>query len=228
MSKSWKSVEYKIVLLGDSLVGKSSIFERLSGQAFTESNIATIGTEKQNLLFDDLEINIDDKKYKKNFTVSLFDTAGQERYRAITKNYYKGSNGIMLIYDITDIKTFEHVTNWLDGIKQVISDWKNANYVVMLIGNKLDLAKSMPETRKITVEESKKFCVEQDIFYGGECSAKTMFVDVLKKIFERLVREIFIKENKNINNNSNNSNENNNNKVNLDKKGQKKKKKKCC
>jgi Rab family protein len=222
MSKAWNTIEYKFVLIGDTLVGKSSIFDRICGREFNSASIATIGTDKVNIYFDNLEITKNEQNYKKNFTIVLFDTAGQERYRSITKNYYKGSNGIILIYDITDSQTFEHVSNWLESIKEAISDWKKSNYIVMLLGNKLDVAQEDPEKRQVNIEDAKKFCSDNGIFWGGECSAKTFNEDKIKEIFEKFVKEVFIKIFKDEKNNNNNKN------VNLDNKGQRANKKKCC
>ena len=85
--KDWKSIEYKFVLLGDSLVGKSSIFYRLAGKKYSEDMLSTVGTDKLTLNMNQVKIEINEEIYIKNFNITLFDTAGQERYRAITKNY---------------------------------------------------------------------------------------------------------------------------------------------
>ena len=97
MEQNWKPIEYKFILLGDSSVGKSSIYHRLSGKPFSEDIMATIGTEKGIIYFNNVEID-EKEKTTKNFKIILFDTAGQERYRAITKSYFKASQGIILLY----------------------------------------------------------------------------------------------------------------------------------
>ena len=121
---SWKPVEYKFVLLGDSSVGKSAIFSRLSGRNFSDFSSPTIGTDKIVINFDDVEICTNKTK---NFKITLFDTAGQERYRSITKTYFKDSKGIILIYSIIKSDSFEHVQIWLDSIKESLSDWKRSD-----------------------------------------------------------------------------------------------------
>ena len=126
------------------------------------------------------------------------------------------------VYDITDSQTFEHVSNWLESIKEAISDWKKSNYIVMLLGNKLDVAQEDPEKRQVNIEDAKKFCSDNGIFWGGECSAKTFNEDKIKEIFEKFVKEVFIKIFKDEKKNNNNKN------VNLDNKGQRANKKKCC
>ena len=201
MAQNWRPIEYKFILLGDSSVGKSSIFKRLLGNSFSKNQISTLGTEKAILNFDDLEI---DKNTRQNFKIVLFDTAGQERYRAITKSYFRDSQGIVLIYSIVDEESFKHIEAWLDSIKDSLSDWKRSGYIVMLLGNKLDIAEENKEQRMILKEEAVKICSEQGIYWGGECSAKTFDENKFKEIFEKFMKQIYLKlgnDVKNINNN---------------------------
>ena len=201
MARNWRPIEYKFILLGDSSVGKSSIFKRLLGNSFSKNQISTLGTEKAILNFDDLEI---DKNTRQNFKIVLFDTAGQERYRAITKSYFRDSQGIVLIYSIVDEESFKHIEAWLDSIKDSLSDWKRSGYIVMLLGNKLDIAEENKEQRMILKEEAEKICSEQGIYWGGECSAKTFDENKFKEIFEKFMKQIYLKlgnDVKNINNN---------------------------
>ena len=201
MARNWRPIEYKFILLGDSSVGKSSIFKRLLGNSFSKNQISTLGTEKAILNFDDLEI---DKNTRQNFKIVLFDTAGQERYRAITKSYFRDSQGIVLIYNIVDEESFKHIEAWLDSIKDSLSDWKRSGYIVMLLGNKLDIAEENKEQRMILKEEAEKICSEQGIYWGGECSAKTFDENKFKEIFEKFMKQIYLKlgnDVKNINNN---------------------------
>ena len=166
--QDWKPIEYKFVLLGDSLVGKSSIFYWLEGKKFSEDTISTIGTGKLTLKMDQVKIEIKEETHIKNFNITLFDTAGQERYRAITKNYFKDSHGIILIYDITSKNSFEHIERWLESIKETLSDWKRSGYMIMILGNKLDLVENDEKNRAVTLEEGKNICSKNDIYWGGE------------------------------------------------------------
>ena len=191
MEQNWKPIEYKFILLGDSLVGKSSIYQRLSGKSFSENIMSTIGTEKGIIFFDDVEV--DEREKTKNFKIILFDTAGQERYRAITKSYFKDSQGIILIYSIEDEESFKHVQTWLDSIKDALSDWKRSGYIVMLLGNKLDIVEKNIERRMILTEEAVSLCSEQGIYWGGEFSAKTFTEDQIKGIFIKFVKQIYNK-----------------------------------
>ena len=179
--KIWAPIEYKFVLLGDSLVGKSSIYRRLSGKQYTQTSLSTTGTEKILVKFEGVKIDEEGKNIK-DFEITLFDTAGQERYRAITKSYFKGSQGIILIYSIADAQSFEHVELWLNSIKDSLEDWKKSGYIVMLLGNKLDIAEENVENRAVLIEEAKRICSEKDIYWGGECSAKSFSFEQFKRI----------------------------------------------
>ena len=192
MEQNWKPIEYKFILLGDSSVGKSSIYNRLSGKNFSEGLISTIGTEKMIINYDDVKID-EKENITKNFKIILFDRAGQERYRAITKSYFKESQGIILIYSIVDEDSFKHIEAWLGSIKDSLSDWKRTGYIVMLLGNKLDIAEENKEQRMILKEEAEKICNEQGIYWGGECSAKTFNDSQIKEIFEKFIIKIYNK-----------------------------------
>ena len=154
--------------------------------------MSTVGTEKTVISFDDLEID-EKNKITRNFDIILFDTAGQERYRAITKSYFKDSKGIILLYSIEDETSFKHIETWLDSIKESLSDWKSSGYIIMLLGNKLDIAEEDPETRMIMAEEGENICSEKGIYWGGECSAKTFDESQLKEIFAKFIKQVYNK-----------------------------------
>ena len=185
-------IEYKFILLGDSTVGKSAIFSRFSGKTFTGNSFTTIGFEKITTYFNEVEID-KEKNIHKNFEITLFDTAGQERYKSLARSYFRDSRGIILIYSINNLTTFEHIQTWLDSIKELLSDWKNDGYGIMLLGNKLDIIENDINKRQVLAEEAQKLCVEQGIYWGGECSAKTYDLEQLRKIFENFLKEIFLK-----------------------------------
>ena len=221
-----KIIEYKICLLGDSSVGKTAIFKKISSGEFSDS-ISTLGIDKKTINYKDIEINIKGNIVKKSFDISLFDTAGQERFRAMTVNYIKGSDGIILIYDICNRVSFENIGNWLNSIKGILSSWKdsNSNYLIMLIGNKSDKVEDSPKAREVAAEEGKKKSEEYDIYWGGECSAIT-FTDIqLKELFGNLIIDLYKKK-------GNQSNDNKKielfpNEQTQDQK-KRKRKKKCC
>ena len=193
MAQSLKNIiEYKFILLGDSAVGKSAIFSRLSGKGFQYETTSTLGTEKITIDFDEVEIDKTEKVYK-NFKITLFDTAGQERYRAITKTYFRDSQGIVLIYSINNSTTFEHVRMWLESIKESLNDWKKSRYMVMLVGNKYDIIEEDMEQRQVLIEEAQRICMEQGIYWGGEISAKTFSIDEIKEVFNKFMTKIYLK-----------------------------------
>ena len=100
-----------------------------------DKNIPTIGIDMKTIN-QKLEVNKKGKIQEREFIIKLYDTGGQEKYSAITKSYYKGSDGILLIYDITNRSSFDSIQMWIDTIK---SNFKDTKYSIILIGNKLDL-----------------------------------------------------------------------------------------
>ena len=185
------SINYKFILIGNSGVGKTSFFRKLSTGDFYDKNISTIGIEKKTF---NLDINIDnnDKSEKKQFEIYLFDTAGQEKFRAITFNYFKGTDGILLIYDIADKSTFESVENWISSIREAIGNNSNeSKYATILIGNKLDLIEEQLKERAVTEEEASEICKKYDIVWGGEKSIKSISFEELTKLFEDYVIDIY-------------------------------------
>lgn len=117
---------FKVVLIGDSGVGKSNLLSRFTRNEFTLESKSTIGVE-----FATRSIQTEGKTIK----AQIWDTAGQERYRAITSAYYRGAVGALLVYDIAKHASFENVERWLKELR----DHANQNIVVMLVGNKSDL-----------------------------------------------------------------------------------------
>ena len=165
---------YKILLLGDSTVGKTCFLLRYCDKRFQEAHLSTIGL--------DYRLKSMTLKNGKNIKLQIWDTAGQDRFRAITKNYYKGANGIILIYDITNLQSYENVKNWISQIKEEA----NPNVLIYLAGNKIDVGE---EERVVKTEEGQKIADELNLpFY--ETSAKNgvnvneIFEDILEKIDE--------------------------------------------
>ena len=188
-----------IILIGNSGVGKTSFFRKLSTVEFYEKNISTIGIEKKSLELN-IDIQKDGKKEKTKFNISLFDTAGQDRYRSLAKSYFNSTDIVMLIYDITNKQSFIDIEKWLDDIQDKLSDWKTGHYVIFLLGNKLDLANEDGEgnKREVTEEEAESICEEKSIYWGGECSCKTFtqeqLNEILLKSFKKYVENFGIKE----------------------------------
>ena len=142
-----------------------------------------------------LEINTSkqgEPEHKQNCDIQLWDTAGQERFRSITKNYYASSQGLLFIYDITKRETFENLDEWFKNVKDDLGI--DNNYLIFLIGNKLDLAEEKTENRQVTLEEAENKCKENGIVWGGECSAKNFseeeFKDMIKKFSEQIFQKV--------------------------------------
>lgn len=125
----------KLLILGDSTVGKSALMNKFCENVFSTTHIATIGVD-----FKYKNIFCDDKKIK----LQIWDTAGQEKFRSIMRTYYKGAMGIVLTYAVTDKKSFQNIENWLKQIQNNAA----ADVVIVLVGNKCDL-----KEREVTTEE---------------------------------------------------------------------------
>jgi len=145
---------FKLVLIGDSGVGKSCLLLRFADDSFTDSYISTIGVD-----FRFRTVNIDMKTVK----LQIWDTAGQERFRTITSAYYRGAHGIIMVYDVTNYESFEHVEEWLNEVNRHASE----STLKLLVGNKADLQ----EDKKVPSEDAKNFADKLGISFL-ETSAK--------------------------------------------------------
>jgi Ras-related protein Rab-1A len=146
---------FKLVLIGDSGVGKSCLLLRFADDNFTDSYISTIGVD-----FRFRTITID----KKTVKLQIWDTAGQERFRTITSAYYRGADGIIMVYDVTSAESFDHVEEWLSEVDR----YANENTAKLLIGNKADLI----DEKQVSEETATKFAEKLGIPFL-ETSAKT-------------------------------------------------------
>ncbi|CAO2819463.1 unnamed protein product [Amaranthus hypochondriacus] len=146
---------FKLLLIGDSGVGKSCLLLRFADDAYLESYISTIGVD-----FKIRTVEQDGKSVK----LQIWDTAGQERFRTITSSYYRGAHGIIVVYDVTDQKSFDNVKQWLNEIDRYASDSVNK----LLVGNKCDLTAN----KVVSYETGKAFADEIGIPFL-ETSAKS-------------------------------------------------------
>ena len=190
-SEELESITYKIILIGNSSVGKTCLFKKLTTGKYSEKNISTIGIDRRSF---PLKVKVEEngEEIEKNFLIQLWDTAGQERFRSITKGYYKDSHGLLLMYDITNRESFDDLYKWITGVKESLGEEDNINenkYIIILMGNKLDLAND--GARKVETSDAEKLCQDNDIIWGGECSAKDFTIEELNEKFQEYTKELF-------------------------------------
>ena len=167
-----EEIVYKVLLLGDSSVGKTCFLLRYCDKSFQDVHLSTIGL--------DYRLKSMTLKNNKNIKLQIWDTAGQDRFRAITKNYYKGANGIILIYDVTNMQTYENVKNWISQIKEEA----NPNVIIYLVGNKIDVP---DDQRLVKPEDGQKIADEFNLPFN-EASAKDG--TNVNEIFQELLEQI--------------------------------------
>ncbi|KAL8952637.1 MAG: hypothetical protein Q9222_001443 [Ikaeria aurantiellina] len=236
MSQPWDYIA-KLVCIGDSGTGKSSLTIRLCEGRFVQHHDVTIGVEfgsrivpvgpspsspsipspkspqRRNQNQRGNESNDSDSPPpRKRMKLSLWDTAGQETYKSITRSYFRGASGALLVYDITRRSTFEHATSWLTDLRQIAEE----GIVVVLVGNKSDLASSSTvaangstlvtaqhaqtkglnkdNKRAVTKEEAEEWCRRNGVLKYVETSAKSgegvegAFLEVAERIYENIER----------------------------------------
>jgi len=170
---------FKYIIIGDTGVGKSCLLLQFTDKRFQPTHDLTIGVE-----FGARMITIEDKPIK----LQIWDTAGQESFRSITRSYFRGAAGALLVYDITRRETFQNLGLWLSDCKQ----HSNSNMTIMLIGNKTD----MDSRRAVSFEEGETFAKQNDLIFL-ETSAKTAanveqaFVGTARKIYEKIQKGVF-------------------------------------
>ena len=164
-------VKYKIMVLGESKVGKTSLIKRFTKDQFGGVYLTTVGMD-----FQDKIIEIEDKKIR----LQVWDTAGQERFRNVTKSYFQSSHGLLVVYDITDKESFEKINFWMKNIKENAPE----NAKLILVGNKCDLANE----RQVSYEEGEKKASDYNIkFFESSAKEGTN----VKEFFFYLANEIY-------------------------------------
>ncbi|CAK9147317.1 unnamed protein product [Ilex paraguariensis] len=162
---------FKVVLIGDSGVGKSNLLSRFTRNEFCLESKSTIGVE-----FATRTLQVEGRTVK----AQIWDTAGQERYRAITSAYYRGALGALLVYDVTKPTTFENVSRWLKELR----DHADANIVIMLIGNKTDLK----HLRAVATEDAQGFAEKEGLSFIETSALEATNVE---KAFQTILAEIY-------------------------------------
>jgi len=183
-------IEYRLILLGDTAVGKTCLFKKLTFGVFKDKNVSTIGIDRRTFKVKcDLEEK-DGTTNSKIVQINLTDTAGQERYKSLTKSYYKSSDAAIILYDITDKQSFINIDNWIQSINASTSQIDKSTYTIFLMGTKLDLVDSGIKERQVEEDEAQAKCEENNIEWGGECSNKDFTEDQFKEIFAGFVKII--------------------------------------
>ncbi|EGT34389.1 hypothetical protein CAEBREN_23279 [Caenorhabditis brenneri] len=164
----------QILLIGDSGIGKTCMLRRFADDEFDPSYILTIGVDYKARI---LEIS------GKSVLTQVWDTAGQERFNTITKNFYHRADAVMLVYDITDVKSFENISKWMYNIDENAKD----NIVKMLIGNKCDLK----DKRVISRDRGEEMAREYGISFHETSAKSNTNIDAA---FDDIIREIIVKK----------------------------------
>ncbi|PNS14538.1 hypothetical protein CAC42_3824 [Sphaceloma murrayae] len=218
MSQPWDYIA-KIVSLGDSGTGKSSLTIRLCEGRFSKTHDVTIGVEFGSRILPvgppaSLSLNINNPSSsssssssaaalptspssapQKHLKLSLWDTAGQETYKSITRSYFRGASGALLVFDISRRATFNHVTEWLHDLRQIAEE----GIIVILVGNKSDLANASTagdneeaNQRQVTKQEAEEWCRANKVLQYVETSAKSgegverAFLEVAERIYQNI------------------------------------------
>ena len=161
---------FKYIIIGDPSVGKSNLLMKFAHNKFTDEYQATIGVE-----FGAKNIEMDQQIYR----IQIWDTAGQENFRSITRAYYKNSVCAMVVYDITNRESFEHVQNWIEDVK----NQSPKTVLIILLGNKVDL----DDDRKVSYDEGNEFATKNGLLFM-ETSAKSGVG--VEEIFKQSAKEI--------------------------------------
>ncbi|KAF7805288.1 ras-related protein RABA5a [Senna tora] len=182
---------FKIVLIGDSAVGKSNLLARFARDEFYPNSKSTIGVE-----FQTQKMDINGKEVK----AQIWDTAGQERFRAVTSAYYRGAVGALLVYDISRRQTFDSIGRWLNELhsknyRSHLCSHSDMNVVTILVGNKSDLK----DAREVSTAEGKALAEAEGLFFMetsalDSSNVAAAFQTVVKEIYNILSRKVMISQ----------------------------------
>lgn len=168
-------VTYKILLLGDSGVGKTSIIRSLTGSQFSHNMLTTVGIDFVKVTFD-----VDGARVR----LQIWDTAGQERFRSITRFQYRATKGLLLVYDITNRQSYETLSYWLNSIEKDIDQSNKEPIPIIIVGNKCDLE----EARMVTTDEGNQVADKNFLpaFYETSAAQNAN----VRECFSRLAQEV--------------------------------------
>lgn len=170
---------FKIILIGDSGVGKTSLMKRYTDHVFTKSGSSTIGVD-----FKIKTVTLNSKKIK----LQIWDTAGQERFRAIVAHYYRGAHGIFLVFDVTNKDSFEHLKDWMSELEK--RDVSKSTEIIIL-GNKIDNKESIAVNNEEVIEFLNSQGIPKENFFEvsalDDINVEECFMNITKKLVEKNV-----------------------------------------
>jgi Ras-related protein Rab-11A len=203
-----ENFKFKLIIVGDSGVGKTNLINRFAANQFNINSKSTIGVE---FVYKTLKINNDIIK------VEIWDTAGQERYKAITSAYYKGAKGAIIVYDITSEESFNNIEMWIQEVKAKALN----NLQIMIIGNKSDLSKY----RKVSLDKGVEKAKILDVHFF---EASALDQTNVNEAFKCLIKEMYYDAKNKSRTNNNDSDGNNICENGIELKTENEKEKKCC
>jgi len=182
-----KLIDIRIITIGDSHVGKSCLLLKYIDNKFSNLYVSTIGFDLKHK-----QITLKDGNKAK---LTLYDTAGQERFRSLARNYIRKANGILLIYDISDKSTFININKWMENIEDEI----DTKLPIILVGNKSDLN----DKRKVTTEEGENKAKEYGFpFFETSCktgdNVNNVFIELAELVYEKFGKKPSKNSNKKI------------------------------
>jgi Ras-related protein Rab-11A len=203
-----ENFKFKLIIVGDSGVGKTNLINRFAANQFNINSKSTIGVE---FVYKTLKINNDIIK------VEIWDTAGQERYKAITSAYYKGAKGAIIVYDITSEESFNNIEMWIQEVRAKALN----NLQIMIIGNKSDLSKY----RKVSLDKGVEKAKILDVHFF---EASALDQTNVNEAFKCLIKEMYYDAKNKSRTNHNDSDGNNICENGIELKTENEKEKKCC
>ena len=177
-----KTEEIKIITLGNSAVGKSSFIIKYTENKFKEDYLFTLGIDYKNKVIK--------LKSGKDVRLKIFDTAGQERFKSCSASFIKKAQGIILIYDISNLGSFKSINNWMESIKELAKE----KLPIILVGNKCDLS---DDKREVSIKEGQDKANEFNIpFFETSCKNGININEVFEKLIENIIKNDSGKETK--------------------------------